>query len=655
MKKIFTLLSLALVAFMAQATRVSVHVDDVSHIQKFVVNGEEKTFNADGYYYDETFEGESLDCYLYTAAPYVIDDENSYYMDEYPTGDVYKCSVISYYSDHYNIWVGDYSRQIDYEIVTVDDAVVRKNTATFKIHGNPEKVSLYNNYTYNQIDFTEEETTFRFMDQEANPTLQANDSSNPLYKVEVNGDELTERNWNKNYDLQLNNGDIIDVYTEWPEKDITVTLVFKGEAGRKSICGLQLGGKDLLDPSNPIDLTQPIVGKMGQTFQMTLTGTNYTTNQFSINGVDQEIVSYGNSYSDILTEDLTFVIDQTKKPCYTATVTVDDYTRIKYDEAYVYDLVPTSNTFVIEVAQESASWCSVSISPIDYTVNIDKCTFDGVELEKNYYGDYSMNLSEGTHEVNVETSVIERNDMFSFYFNSPEKIAQYNVGGWNFSCSGSMARNESLYKSIKPGYNYIDFGAADGDFSFFTYGGEDVINFYKNNEKVEGQTGWGVTWTFTPTDGDSYKVYVTNEEPSFYTATFAVEDEAAVLGAYVDGIKEIEVGDKAEFNELQETGFSLLIAEGYIVKLNGEEIDPMEEPVENVSRGVESKVYYFDLVKDTDVRIVKEESGIDSISVEENVANPAVYNMLGVKVSNGTTDNLPSGFYVQKGRKIYVK
>ncbi|MCF0213700.1 MAG: hypothetical protein HUK13_07765, partial [Muribaculaceae bacterium] len=74
-----------------------------------------------------------------------------------------------------------------------------------------------------------------------------------------------------------------------------------------------------------------------------------------------------------------------------------------------------------------------------------------------------------------------------------------------------------------------------------------------------------------------------------------------------------------------------------------------------LARSEEGTVYYFDLVKDLKVEILKGESGISTIADDDNAADNAVYNILGVKVSNGSTDNLPAGLYIQKGQKFYVK
>lgn len=49
-------------------------------------------------------------------------------------------------------------------------------------------------------------------------------------------------------------------------------------------------------------------------------------------------------------------------------------------------------------------------------------------------------------------------------------------------------------------------------------------------------------------------------------------------------------------------------------------------------------------------------SGIDNATVVPAIANRAVYNIMGVKVSdNGSTEGLPAGIYISNGKKILVK
>lgn len=48
-------------------------------------------------------------------------------------------------------------------------------------------------------------------------------------------------------------------------------------------------------------------------------------------------------------------------------------------------------------------------------------------------------------------------------------------------------------------------------------------------------------------------------------------------------------------------------------------------------------------------------SAIDEIEAEPEMTDSAVYNMMGVKVSDNGTDNLPAGIYITGGKKVLVK
>ena len=655
MKKIFTLLSLAMVAFAAKAQTVEVvfHVDDPSHVKSMIFADQAYQFDYEGNL--TVYATEYCQWTLSTFDPYVISAESDY-TDYYSSGDVYTGTLYTQFASEYTsaIYVYDgCAYKTEYNIITADNSLVRPYSAQINIFGNPKKVKMSEYGFYTEHYFTESENTYHFMTEpysENNINISAVEYGTNLYKVLLNGEAQTPEYGS--YSISLADGDKVEIYTEWPDEEVTVSFELQGDACFKSFSEARINNQKITD------FTQTYTAKMGQSINLYLSYYNYTTDLFTVNGEDQPFDEWGGSYTGVLTEDLHIVLKQTKKECNTATVKVDDYTRIKYSEAGL-DLVPESNEFVIEIGKDKAQYNPITIYPFDYTCEIKSCKVDGVDAEYNSWSRcYSVNMEKDGQVVEVTTAALERPYMFSFYFNSPEQEVQdkYNLYGWDLSCQ--FPREDLTAEAIKPGYNFIDFSTElDGAFSFGTFGDVSNVNkyvyVYYENEKLAGSEGYGIVWPFTPADASALKVFYTDVEPSFYTATFAVENDAAVKGAYVDGLKGITVSDKAEYFELQETGFTLLLDDGYIVKLNGEQIDPMEEPV--LARSEEGTVYYFNLVKDLSVEILKDESGINTIAADDNAADPAVYNILGVKVSNGSTDNLPAGLYIQKGQKFYVK
>ena len=634
----------------SQSVEVVFHVDDPSHVKSMIVADQAYQFDNEG---NLTVNAtEYCQWTLSTIEPYVISAKSSY-MDYYSGGDVYQGSLYTDYKSEYtnDVYVYDGGPyKTEYNIVTVDKSVIRPYSAQINIIGDPSKVRMWNDYSYKSQYFTENVNTYRFMDEESKIAISSVDSNYNLYKV-LHNDEEVERGYN--FEMTLADGDEVDVYTDWPDKDVTVTFELQGDACNKSFT------EACIDYQTITDFSHPVVAKMGQTIDIYVAYINYTTDLFTVNGVEQKVDEWGAQYSGLLTEDLAIVLKQTKKECYTANVTVNDCSLIRYNEACVDNIKPTSNTFTVEVAKDQAQDNPVLFYPVDYATQLDECLVDGIPAKYNEYDRaFRVDLTEDTKEIVINASHIERPYMFSFYFNSPQKASSesadiYALQGWWMSCE-FPGRESEMMQSMKAGYNFIDFGNMDGQFQFGLMGDEADIDknahLYYNNAK-QASPYYRAPFLFYPQDGDIFKVYITEGvEPSFYTATFAVEDDAAVLGAYTDGINEFEVKDKTERYELQETGFTLLLADGYIVKLDGEEIEPMEEPV--LARSEEGTVYYFDLVKDLKVEILKGESGISTIADDDNAADNAVYNILGVKVSNGSTDNLPAGLYLQKGQKF---
>ena len=646
MKKIFTLLSLMLVVFMAQATcKVTIHVDDPSHVEKV-------EFRYDTYYFNEesviTFETEIADNIFVYAADNCVFTNDSY---EIVDGDRY--GIYPNYAIRDIEWINATSiNSIEFWYFTGNVEELRDQTCTINVNGDPENVQVQFANTSRFLEGLKKgENIVKFMKDESPFTINARNYKKPLYEVYLNGTKQTpEYNaWN----LAIADGDILDVNPEWPDKDVTVTLSYAGDASADCIKYIYVGGELVTDYS------KPIVSKAGTPFQIDFATINYATDYLKVNGVEQAIELWSVGYSCTLIEDITIEIKQTKRPCYTANVTVDDYTRITYQEGGV-DRMPTSNNFVVEVAKDYAPNYPVRFIPLNFLYQIDECTVvDGESYYSGWDREYMVNLGEKVKEINVKTSVIDRPGEFSFYFNSPEKTEiEGLINGCNFECDNY---SRTLSEEYGAGYSVLPFGEVDGEFSFVVYGEikdcEKYIHAYMNNEVFEPVGEYYSYWAFTPENKDAFKVFVGEEAPVFYKATFSVDDKGAVKSALVDFVKDTAITAGLVLNELQETGVLLDLADGYIVKLNGEQILPIDEDIVlyKTTIPVGNNTYYFDIVRDLKVEIIKDESGISAVTVTDDEANPAVYNMLGVKVSNGSTDNLPSGFYVQKGRKIYVK
>ena len=636
MKKLFTLLTLALAAFAAQAKPcdVTIHIDDPSHADKVVFNGNTYTFDADGYI--RFTSSESNGARIYTVDPWVLTDKCNYTMDD----DIYyeiDCGA----SNQYYFYIDcDVPSKIVYEFKTSTVEELRKNTCTVNVVGNPEKVLLNLQSWINPRtieDLKEGENIIKYLDTEYTFVFASTDDYHPVYEVYHNGQkhEQAHNVWT----IEVKDGDRIDVYTEYPPEDVTISIDYKGDASPASIKEFMIGGVAVADAS------QPIVALKGERMSISFNNLNYIVDDLKVNGEAVEVSDWSASYQCILEQDLNIEVKQTKKPVWTANVTVDDYTRIKYLEAGT-EKTPTSNTFVVEIAQDAADLMPVYFYPSTVDVQIDRCTADGKdatysELVNGYY----VAMEEYVQEIVITTSVIKRNDTFAFYFDDPEATKDPDLGfnGWWMDCD---LLKRDVNKEIHQGYSIVPFAPIDGEFRFTVFGEKETVksnvHVYLNNAALDMFDAGGY-WRITPDNADVMKAYISAEAPEFYDVTFTVVGDNVVKSARVDGVRAIDVVDGLVLSELPSTSVAISLVKGYDVKVNGEKVQP----------GVDG-VYSFAVTGDTKVWIEEEGAGIEDIEAPID-ANSDVYNMLGVKVSNGDVTNLPAGIYVQKGRKVLVK
>ena len=633
-----------MVALAANAEcEVTFHIDDPTHVTTLSYLGTDYTFDETG---TITFTTEVTNYgNLATVSPWAFTKAS------YSIVDGQKQESYFDYSEDYHFYIEGKTRStVEFFLVTADVNEVRTKSCKVNINGSPDNFYLQFSGTYigHWVDNLQEgENTLNFRPGE-NTVAIASDPNKPVCEVALNGVKCTGIKGNYIIEINEDNVDVIDINTVWPDKDVTVTINYEGDASAACITDFTISGEKVAD------FSKPVKAKIGQVINIDCRNSNYTTDYLKINGQEQDWTFY----EGILTEDLVIDLKQTKKPCYTANVTVDDYTRIKYALGY-YDTYyyPTSNTFTVEKAQDSSG--PVTFYAIDTDCLIDKCTADGVEVElEDHKQGKTVYLKENVQDIVITTRDIERPNQFMFYYNSPEKaLSIYGITDWLLS--SNVYGREGYYKEeLQKGYNMIDFGPDDGEFRFILYGDMDVTDkcahFYKNNELLPS-VGYEMTsWYFTPENNDVIKAFIVEKTPKTYEVSFSVEDEGAVEEAYVDIVREVEITDETVLTEIQETGVILNVDEDYVVIVDGEEIAPANEPMETVKR-LRGKVYVLDVLKDMNVKIVKRESGISGVTVSEKTSNPAVYNLLGVKVSDGSTDNLPAGLYIQKGQKIYVK
>ena len=634
MKKIFTLLAVALVALVAQAKTcdVVIHIDDPTHAEKVTFGSKTYTFDENG---DIKFTASTGDgMRIYTADPWVLDKGLQVYNEE--TYYDLDCGAASEYYCYVDC---DYATTARLEFTTAKPEELMKNSCTVYVTGDASKMCLLIQgvYTREVEGLHEGANIVKFLDSENYMVVSSVDMYHPLYQVYQNSTQIEKAHdvWS----MDLKDGDFVDVTVSYPYKEIKINIDYQGDASPKSVKFFQMGGVTYEEPA------ATVTGLMGELMTISFNNINYEVNSFKVNGVEVEGTEMNVGYECVLEEDINFVIDQTKKPVYTANVTVDDCTRIKYNEAGT-ERSPKSNTFVVEMAQDMIDLMPIYFYPAEVEYEIKTCTADGVPAQySTVVNGYYVAMEENVQEIVITTGPIERNDSFVFYFDNPEATYDADLGfkGWWMECD--LAKRD-VKDEVEQGYNEIPFASIDGQFRFGILGEIETskanTHVYVNN-KALAMFEAGALWYITPKNADVMKVYMGAEAPEFQDVVFSVTDETAVQYAKADVMRNISVSDGLKLSELPRTAFEMAIAPGFQVRLNGDIVSPAE-----------GSLYKFSVEGPLKVRIEEEGSGIDTITAD-SAADSAVYTLMGVKVSNGAIDALPAGIYVQQGRKVYVK
>ena len=641
MKKIFTLLTGAAIAMMANAgVPVKVTVDDASHVDYLEYNGNKYTFESN------VLEFEAVNyetAYLYLTEPWALQPgctytckptwseetwTNEYYQD-------YKSTVQLYLDPSSYEWY-------DFTISTVNMVDLRNNACEVNVHGDPSLMRLEYNDTYYTPQLAEGKNTIHFMDSESPIHIYGYDYTYALYQVVWNGEEMIAEDYS--WYLDVKGGDVLDIYPEWPDKDVTVTFSFLGDASADDISEFELDYKAVAD------FSKPVVGKMGQYLSVGIESITKDIVSLKVNGEDYELSPYYPYYTTRLKEDIVLELNMTKKPVWTGHVTVDDCTRIRYQVAGGKYKYPESNEFTIDLPAND-SYSSITFMARDGNSKIKSVKVDGV-YAYNYDGEYYVSYEKDGQQINILTEAIVRNDAWMFYFDSPEKTRDEakNLYGWWMDCAMS-SRQEEL-DGMQAGYNYIPSCRADFPFRIGVnapYEGvlDSYVFAYLNNEPCHLEYQKNISyWTIEPADKDVFKLYVMDEagvEPAHSSVTFSINDETAVVSTIVDKIKEVAVANNMVIdNQLPGTLYEMTLSEGCTIMVNDAEIEADEDGT-----------YRFTINDNTTVSITKI-SGIADAAVDA-ADDGSVYNMLGVKVSDGDVKNLPAGIYLKKGSKIYVK
>lgn len=487
---------------------------------------------------------------------------------------------------------------------------------------NPEAVTFTfpNRNSYYELSAGEQDVPFS-TEYDKTISITPSDYSKPLYKVTQNGDEVAAQY--SSYTLIPHDNDNIDIQANYPDIDCQISISVT-EGAEDCIKSVTVDGNAI---ENPLE---GFSAKAGTNLSITYNYSDYKVESLLINGNPEQYL-YG-SYSTIVTGDLNIEFNAYPYGKLTATIDIDDPSRIIFYRGYPYQndvisLNPGENEIEVSENNPYISW---SVQSGCYLTEFT----DG---ENDFTNNSSLTVTEG-QRFTVRTAEIVRDKTVVIYIDDIT-AAQYGA---------SVTRSsDHSYIEVASGYNVVSFYEGDIPFSINAYGAP-ITKLYLNGEEVEPAFSGATYFYVTPADGDVVMLYLA-AEPSTHNVTFDITAESTEVNVVANFITTVD-----DFT----TPLSVLT--GTLVSIQPENGDAVDVTVDGVlANPGEDGSYDLTITSDTTVKVSdKVPDGIGNVTAGGN-DTADVYNLQGVLVRKNATasgiSTLPAGIYISGGKKVVVK
>lgn len=628
MKKIYSFLFTALlsvIAFTANATNITLNVDDPSRV-KIEINGTEKEDIVQG---DNQIE--VTGSYGYDGGSVTIRAKDGAFITKVTRQLTQTDESVSNMTSCY-FYVSSSNEGETWTVTSANADDLRDGSCKIYVD-DASKVRVQRSYTYTDVALTGGDwNEVRYIKASELPlTIGSTDYSTPLYQVTVNGEPVKPEG--SAWRISPEDNDEVRITANFPEESVPVKFTYIDDEAKGFITSVQVDNVDVTDYND--DGFQVLLGK-----KIRINGDmqNYKLNQFTVNGANTNFYGY---YEFTVTEATTIYVDAREYGKVNATINVDNAENITVYEGYSYSnkvIQLTNGENPIELSETNTliqikpnSGCFItSVSSI---VN-DSDDSDDSDEPTNYTADwegaYTVTVTEGM-VITVVTGKIERDLTAVVYV---DDVAPY---------GNVLTRPDRSNIELAAGYNIVDFYSGDNPF-MLSFNGASTTYAYKNGEEYDPRYSGGTSYELNLEDGDIIKVFLAGS-PSTYNVTFDVTGDAENVTVISDKIKEVENWSKG-FATLQDTEVSIKAADGYnlTVSVNGTAVTTDEDGV-----------FTFNVTEDTNVTLtVTSTSGIKDLRTDRAV-NTNVYNLQGVLVVKNATDveidRLPAGIYIINGKK----
>lgn len=512
-----------------------------------------------------------------------------------------------------------------YYVYTASNSEVETATLTVKID-DPSKAVVTIKETDKTLELTQGDNTIQF-NPDVEKTIKIEPTGKDLYRVVVNDTPLAS-SWS--YTIDINDGDVIDIQSNYPDIDCKVQFLLSGDEVEDFITRVEVDGKYAPDYLSP-DFTV----KAGSELTISANTQEWEVLKFTLNGVSATL---SNPTTILVDRDLTVVIEVQKYATFKVTVNIDDPTHIILYNGYSFngktvDLQKGEN--IIDVIRQGArleivpvdGFCVESIvfsddqwSPSEEDLRAGKITLDQLVA-----GDY----------ITIKTAEIVRDLKGVLFVSNLEAGSEY--------LSFIRADGKSPVDAIAEGYNHFEFYERDNLFRLET-GAPVPAHVYVNEQKADPVFPDSPNYNLDLDDNAVVKVFFAQSAPEAHTVVVEIPQ----------GLEDIVfTHDHIATPQNWQQGLSLLHGTHCTINPNGKSIKVSNNDTD--LKADEDGNFNFVLEADSNLKIEDLTTGIDNIVVEGVGAEGAVYTINGVKVfDNATTSDLKKlgkGIYIIGGGK----
>lgn len=611
MRKFYSLLSVFLfcmVAFSANATKITVNIDDVSRVAVKVNNVEQKEFsNGDNSLDVPEYASVSIEAKSGAFISKVVRKSTS--AEEY-VSNMTSCYLSISSSNEGETWT--------VTSINADDARDGK-CRVYVDDASKVKIQRSGTYTYAELIDGWNDLSF-IIEKELPLTVGSADYSTPLYAVKLNGEAVKAEG--SAYRISPANGDKIEVFANYPDEAVAVSFSYVDEEAKGFISSVKVGDKEVTNYND-----KNFTVKLGQKLTIAGNANSYKLNSLTVN--DSPVNFYG-SYSFTVTGETKIYVDARKYGMVNAVIDIDHPENVTVYEGYSY----SNKLMTLKEGRNEVAL--VETNSLIQIMPQSGCTISSVSDGTNsYYADYSnaytVTLTEGM-VLTIKSQSISRDKTAMVYIDDRSAATQY----FNFQ------RGDRSSIDLASGYNKVAFYDGDNPFGLSWYGAQ-FANVYKNGETVSPMYENTTTYELRLADGDVVKVYLASN-PEKHHVSFKLNGvEAGNIAATCDRIT--KVADWADdFDVLSGTEVSLsqLSGSDLTVRVNDKVVEAGEDGK-----------FTFVVDADTECKIAAGAAGVDSIGVE--AVGSDVYNLHGILLikdaSKEQIDELPAGFYIIGGKK----